>query len=806
MPDQKHINFALVEDVRPQMYTAMKYWGKKPHNIWAEFIETYCPQNGIVLDPFAGSAISAFETVRMKRKAFAFDLNPLSSFMIEVLSSELDETKLCGTIESIVQKIQNDQTYKRHYTKVVKGKMRMVYNYRWNAGKVVKVAIEGSGKKRSLLPADKGDARRAKEMSRMRIPHWFPTRKFPKELGVTHKFIRDVGGNSFQYLWTRRNLYILSKMFDRILKIRDSAVKFQLLSAFIQTIHLVSKMVVPRNPKSHREFSGSWGRADYMIRRRSMEQNPLMVFERSCYGKQGILNALKDSAKRLPRPLMISSINTKRKIAQRAAINYGILDIADLSRYVKPKSIDFIITDPPYAGLVPYLGLSLVWLVWLEKIDKKYYPDFASEITIRKGITGREEYRRRLNNAFRQMHGVLKDDGFIVITFHHKKILEWNDFVHAVKLSGFRFDKITHQYNRRSGESNVSNPYGTSGADFYIRCVKHRDIDFSNDTSGLEIFIFQKAVEIISLRNEPTPYSFLVSGLIPEMLQAGYMQPKEYQDEIQRILEAQAGPGKPFCVVPNTMTKAGDFWWFNNPAEYIAYPDLPLQDRVEHTVIGMLRRRVSVRLDDVLAELFRSFPNGLTPDPRSIRTVLEKYAYKSASSWKIKPATIQAATEHTKVIAGISDVGVKAGYRIHVGKREQPEVLSEGVLLRSKNTVESLSSLSSSYDDEEIGRIEMIDSIWLEGTNDIACIFEVENTTGFMSAIQRGSNINARIPKFMVIPDAREDELKGTTDPLFVESFVSHNWRYLTYSDVDRLIGYANVSLQELARTSKPLS
>jgi adenine-specific DNA methylase len=88
-----------------------------------------------------------------------------------------------------------------------------------------------------------------------------------------------------------------------------------------------------------------------------------------------------------------------------------------------------------------------------------------AEITIKDGQIDRDEYRRRLTNAFRQMHRVLKDDGKIVITFHHKEIKEWNEFVNAVRLSGFTFDKVTHQYNKRSGESNVANPYGTSGSD-----------------------------------------------------------------------------------------------------------------------------------------------------------------------------------------------------------------------------------------------------------------------------------------------------------------------------------------------------
>ena len=79
----KEINYALVEKTRPPIYTAMKYWGKKPHNIWRKYIETYTPEGGVYLDPFAGSAISAFEAVKAGRKAIAFDLNPLTSFLIK---------------------------------------------------------------------------------------------------------------------------------------------------------------------------------------------------------------------------------------------------------------------------------------------------------------------------------------------------------------------------------------------------------------------------------------------------------------------------------------------------------------------------------------------------------------------------------------------------------------------------------------------------------------------------------------------------------------------------------------------------
>jgi 16S rRNA G966 N2-methylase RsmD len=815
--NQSHINYALVEDTRPPMYTAMKYWGKKPHNIWGEFIKTYCPPDGVVLDPFAGSAVAAFEAVKADRRAVALDLNPLTSFIVETLSSDFDENAFVSAFDSIVAEIEKDPVYIKHFTKQVNNETAVVSNYRWNVNEVVKVALEipsneftkkGKRKKgkRLFVQADDQDRNKADQMKDLEIAYWYPTDAFPNTPSITHKFILDVGGNGFQHLWTRRNLAILSPIFDMILKQTNPNVRLQLLSGFIQTLHLTSKMVVPRNTTAKRDFSGSWGRADYMIRRRQMEQNPLIVFRRSCIDKQGVISALRDAEATLPENLKIVDLNSAKKIRPTANITYGILDVADLSKYIPGKSIDFVLTDPPYAGLVQYLDLSLVWLVWLQKVDKKYLPDLNSEITIKKGIVGRDEYRRKLQNAFKQLHRVLKDDGYIVITFHHKKIREWNDFVHAVRLAGFKFDKVTHQYNRRSGESNVANPYGTSGADFYIRCVKHRAVDFSNDASGLNHFIVQKAIDIIALRNEATPYEFIIAGLVPEMLQAGYMQPQEYKDEIQRVLLDNTGDNKIFQTWKNTENKAGDYWWFTNPQDHISYPDRPLQDRLEETVISILRRKVSVKLDDVLSELFRSYPNGLTPDPRGIKRVLETYAYKSSGNWKIKEITLRNTTQHSEIIRKILVVGKNIGYVTYVGRREQPEATEDGTLLRDIADLKSLTRFRFLYHPTQIKRIEMIDALWFSNSQDkIECVFEVENSTGFTSAIVRGSNLEKVIPKFMVIPDSREKELQNISDPLFLESFKENNWRYITYENISRLVSYSNPSIDELKRISKDL-
>lgn len=802
---QKDVNHALTESTRPPMYTAMKYWGKKPHNIWAEFIDSYCPPGGTVLDPFSGSAIAGFEALKLGRKALCFDLNPLTTFLVETLTQPFCEDEFVEAYNAVFDAVEANKHYRSHYYKNWDGGQALIYNYRWHQGAVVKLAIETPDNKRLLINADDSDRRNAKSQAKLAIPFWHPKEQFPQTPSITHKFVKDIGGNGFQHLWTRRNLYLLALIFAEILKQPKQAVKQQLLFAFLQTLHLTSKMVVPRDTKSGRDFSGSWGRADYMVRSRSMEQNPLVVFQRSCIEKQSTLSCLQDASITLPKKVKCTEVKSGKKFGAGANLVYGIVDVADLESYVKPKSVDFVITDPPYAGLVRYLDLSMVWLVWLKHVDKKYAPDLGAEITIKKGVVERAEYSRRLENAFKQINRALKDDGKLVVTFHHKQIKEWNEFIRSVLAAGFEIEKVTHQYNRRSGEANVANPYGTSGTDFYIRCIKNPNVTPGDSASDLRQVVLQSAITTVASRNEKTAFNFITPGVMPAVINAGFLAPSSYQGEILKILNDEEGPGKIFVRTTNNDNKAGDYWWFNDPQRYINHPDLPLTARVDETILALLRRRVSVTFDDVLADIFRTFPNGLTPDPKSIQKVLGKYAVKSAGKWKITSSAIRIGTEHTEAIRQILEIGKKAGYKVFVGKREQPEPCSDGSVLRSHANIHELACLPHSYTAESKSRLEMIDALWLDGAS-VACAFEVEHSTDFMSAIQRGSNLPATVPKYMVVPATRIAELLSKSDPLFKESFKRNTWRYIERPDIARLAGFSHPTISEVVNIAKELS
>ncbi len=803
MREKSDIDFALVESKRPPIYTAMKYWGKKPHNIWREYIENYTPKDGIFLDPFSGSGISVFEAAKCGRKAISFDLNPLTSFIHEVWSSSFDLEKFENKVEDIIKEIEKDKIFIKYFStnsRFSKEKS-IVQSFKWKNGSIYELGVFKNKKEieelktsnsRYLTEPNENDHFLGESQNEIKIDYWYPNESFIKSPSFSENFLNNIGGNNFSNLWTKRNLYVISKIFHFISKEEDVHLKNQLLFGFIQTIHLCTKMSVPRRAAANRPFSTSWGRSAYICSSRQMEMNPLYVFKRNCIGRQSVkscLSNIENYLGKIPKSISVGkNLKNKNKLSG-FDIKYGTVDINAISDYIPAKSIDFIMTDPPYGGLVQYLDLSTIWLNWLKNIDLKYTPNYDAEITIKKDIIGLETYKSRFTNSLKNLHKVLKDDGKIVFTFHNKEISVWNAFLKSITMSGFKIEKVIHQQNRRTGEANVANPYGTSGTDFYIRCVKSPDLKIKNEIDEFEHFVINKAIQIIASRNEPTPFLILFNGLLTEISSAGF-DLEDFDKNIQSILNEKLN--SVFTVKNNKTNKAGNYWWFVNPSKHIKYPDKKLIDRVEETVISFLRRKNSITFDDAIGVVFKKYPNGLTPDLKSITSVLEKYAKKSNGRWLYNASEVEKEfTKHTEIIYMLIKIGHMLGFKCFVGKREQPEPIKNKKLSDFCDYT-SLKFLIKNITSRK--RIEMIDLLWMK--NDIVkYAIEVENSTNFMSGIQRASNLDKKVNKFMIIPNQREKELKRISDPLFVDSFKEHSWKYLTYNNIDSLFREANLTL-----------
>jgi len=62
-------------------YKIHPYYTKQPSNVVGEYIRHFCPEGGLVVDPFCGSGVTAIEALTNRRKAICLDLDPLAVFI-----------------------------------------------------------------------------------------------------------------------------------------------------------------------------------------------------------------------------------------------------------------------------------------------------------------------------------------------------------------------------------------------------------------------------------------------------------------------------------------------------------------------------------------------------------------------------------------------------------------------------------------------------------------------------------------------------------------------------------------------------
>jgi hypothetical protein len=623
------INKPLSESKRPPLYTSMKYWGKKPHNIWNKYISNYTINKGVYLDPFTGSAMSAFEAVRAGKKAIATDLNPLSSFLIEVVCSDFDFKEFSIVANSIISKIKNNNIYNKLYKYHSDFKDYTIHNIKWFEEKIYEVCIEDDEKNRKCLAPTLQDYKCVKEFN-FPLNLVYPNKNFRSSNSFSKQFLTKIG-NNFSDLWTKRNLYVLAIIFDEIIKINNNNIKKQLLYAFIQSVHLTTKMCVPRSKHTNRDFSTSWGRSAFFYSKKTMEMNPLLVFTNNCFGKQSVSSTLIFAKKYFGFLPKIANLNNETFNAKKNVdIWYGVIDAKKIESFLPPKSIDFILTDPPYGGLVKYLDLSSIWLSWLEIYNSQFTPNYENEITFNK-LNDYSDFQSNLEIALRNFNYLLKDESSLMLTFNSKDLKLWTAFYTSIINSGFKVEHILHQQNLRTGESNVLDPSGQSASDFYIRCSKSKkEYKKSNPKTKKGIVYFKRIItDILIKRGEPTPYNILLNGFLSRI------STKLIEiDEISGSLEKNI---KKFMkndvlIIKNVESKSGDFYLLKS-SNYDLLSKDNLINKTKKYIRFIFKKLDKIDNETLYLKIYQKFNNELALDPITLKKVLSKVCYKKSNYW-----------------------------------------------------------------------------------------------------------------------------------------------------------------------------
>lgn len=119
------------------------------------------------------------------------------------------------------------------------------------------------------------------------------------------------------------------------------------------------------------------------------------------------------------------------------------------------RSVHLVCVDPPYYDNVMYGELSNFFYVWQKRTIGHLYPEwFRSELVevdeeavanparfaamgARKKKLADEDYQRKMQACFREMHRILRDDGVLTVMFTHKRVDAWDSLGRALIEAGF---------------------------------------------------------------------------------------------------------------------------------------------------------------------------------------------------------------------------------------------------------------------------------------------------------------------------------------------------------------------------------
>lgn len=144
--------------------------------------------------------------------------------------------------------------------------------------------------------------------------------------------------------------------------------------------------------------------------------------------------------------------------------------------WIGDSSIDLVVTDPPFGGLLHYSELSDFFYVWLRLALKDKYPAyFGAEYTPKslEAVANRARepedpdgfYQRLLTQCWREAHRVLKSGGILAFTFHHSEDEPWVAVLESLFDAGFYLEAT---YPIRSDETKGEGEFGSKTIEYDI--------------------------------------------------------------------------------------------------------------------------------------------------------------------------------------------------------------------------------------------------------------------------------------------------------------------------------------------------
>ncbi len=412
-----------------------KYWSRKPWFVIDQYIEKYSKKDHVVLDPFCGSGIIGLQSVLANRNFIGYDLNPFAVFLAK----------------NSLQIGYNKTSFEEDFSAIehaVREKIMPLYAIK---DKYILYAILGKKNSKDYNAVIADDNFRNKQKVSLTKNELEPTVKFPKNLkypdkDFPEKFYKDrfsyKGVKRVSDMFTNRNILALALLHTTInelsLKNRDL-----FMLAFTNTLLHVSKLKAENvRPLGVNNF---WIPDDFI------EEN---VWWRFVDRVENVKMAKQ----------VISEKALRNKVFKPV---YKIYNKSSLKMSeIKPSSVDYLITDPPYGDTIQYSELSYIWNCWLEKEF-----EIENEVIINpvqnKGVN---EYYNQLTAFVGEAKRVLKKDAYFTLAFHNKDLKIWISLAELIRDHGMGLVDIS-SYDTFGSPYNKNWAKFSPKSDFYVTFI-----------------------------------------------------------------------------------------------------------------------------------------------------------------------------------------------------------------------------------------------------------------------------------------------------------------------------------------------
>ena len=463
-------------------YSMHKYFARRPYNVFENLVKHYTEKGDIVLDCFCGGGVTIFESLKLDRKVIGVDLNPLAAFITEMQVKQVDIIALKDYLHNFLTQMENK--FQNNYRVDLSGRKVDVEWIEW----VYELECRHCGAKIPLTsdnkisngifkcPNEKCEAHQkgvsrtkctVKSSKPLRIKYILDGKSYTESISDDlAKILQDAEENykidpslknvdapipnnwdrwyedclpqkgvyRFSDLFTKKNFYININIFNEILKMPEGVMRDILYFAFSSSLRYTNKMS---------RVTEGWENGNPTC----MDKHAYWLPNE--YIENNVLNQLRNRMEAIIKGLsftadMIKNKKTKcDRFEDMANSDYMVLNQSSSSLPLPDKSIDAVITDPPYGSNVQYGELSSFWNIWYKayrNLDNFIYNDEEAVSNRKKCFKGAKDisfYGNMLYSIFKECNRVLKDDGCLVFTFNNKDINVWIQLLRAAVNAGF---------------------------------------------------------------------------------------------------------------------------------------------------------------------------------------------------------------------------------------------------------------------------------------------------------------------------------------------------------------------------------